>query len=179
MSQIRPSDEIERLDENVNGLFAKVGAIEERLDDLEDAIEEIRAETEDAKERATRAVSTARQIDEGHRADGGPSKTRKGMLLSRDEVVRRALVGTGRGGAVKAGEVIDMALPDVELDHRLVFNGWRKLTAEWDALEFQQRDDDDNRLVVATDDLTEELVAAVSENLSRDDLTERFNSRRS
>jgi outer membrane murein-binding lipoprotein Lpp len=173
-SRVTEEDDIERINQNVNGLFAQVGQLKERVAELEDELEEERAKREAAEDRARRALAIARQIDDGTRSDGGPPKKSRAERLSRNEVVRQALEGSGRGGSVTAGKVQDMGKPEVQLYHRTVRDAWDSLETTWDELRVQERDDKDDRLVVDAGDVSEELVAVVEEDLSRDDLSERL-----
>lgn len=145
--------------------------------ELREELIQVAAKRAETRTDARRALSIAGQLDTGERADGGPSKTRRAMILSRDEAVYRATSGAGGGGSVTASEVINMARSDdVDLDHRLVFDAWGKLTEEWPELRYEQRDDLPNRLAVDAEDLSEDLVDVVEMSLSRDDLAERLNS---
>jgi len=146
------------------------------LDYKRDVIE-IGVDIEDAAEKTTRALSTVKQIDDGSRADGGPSKTRTAATLSRDVVVRRALTRSGSGGGVTGREVINMAESrGIDLCHRTVQRGWKQATTEWEELVVQDPHDRDKRLAVDADDISEELLYTVDESLSETDLTERFSS---
>lgn len=170
-------EDIERIDKNVNGLFAKVSELGDRLDELEEENERLRAELEETKSTARTAYSIAGETSDSARADGGPSKTKRAEHLSRNEVVRQA-VSSGRAGSVTGADVKDMALPQMTLYHSQVRNAWDKLAARWSCLSVQERDDRDNRLIVDADDLEEELVRVVDEDLSDQNLTERFCSGR-
>jgi hypothetical protein len=172
----RLEEEVERLSQNLNAVFAKLNAVEERVEELEEELDEARARAEDAEERSSRALATAGQIDDGARSDGGPSKTRLAAIVSRDEVVRRA-ADTGAGG-VKAGEVKTMARGrNVDVDHRLVFNGWDDVVEEWPEFRVEDREDRPKRLVVDADDVSTELAWTVEQSSDADGLTEQFNSR--
>jgi regulator of replication initiation timing len=167
-------EEVERIDGNVNGLFAKVSDLADRVEELEEENEQLRAELVDAKDDAELALAVAGETSDQARADGGPTKVKLAKLLSRNEVVRRAITTTGKGGAVTGGDVIGMARPETKLYHRQVRDAWDKLAARWESLHVQERDDEDNRLVADRDDLEDELVRLVDEDLSDEQLTERL-----
>jgi regulator of replication initiation timing len=170
-------DEVERIDGNVNGLFAQISQLKERVEELEAQNEQLRSKLAEAHTKADRALGVAKEVDDGSRPDGGPSKTKRAELISRNEAVRRALVGSGAGGSVTAGEVRDMARPSVDVDYRTVYNAWDALAEKWQGVFRLDERADPKRIVVDRDDLTADLVALVEEDTGRDDLSERFNSR--
>jgi regulator of replication initiation timing len=173
----RLSDEVDRLDENVNGLFAQLAQLKERVAELEEDLEEERKKRREAERKAKTALGAARSIDDGARTDGAtPSKKKRAEHLSRNEIVRQALTTGGRGGSVTARKVKDMAKPQVQLYHKSISDAWDALESRWDELRVQDPEDKDKRLVVDVDDLTEELVGIVEEDLGRDDLTNRVHS---
>jgi regulator of replication initiation timing len=166
------ADDVERIDGNVNGLFAKVSDLADRVDDLEEENERLREELQEAKNDAELAVAVAGETSDRARADGGPTKVKRAELLSRNEVVRRAITTAGKGGAVTAGDVVDMARPETNLHHRTVHDAWDKLVSRWGSIRVQERDDAANRLVVDRDDLEDELVRLVDDDLSDTQLAE-------
>lgn len=168
------AEDIQRISGNVNGLFAKISDLIDRVEELEEENEELRQELEEARSTAQTAYSIAGEADDGTRSDGGPSKTRRAYLLSRNEVVRQALTTSSKGGSVTGKDVVQMAKPETDLYHRIVRRAWDKLETRWDCLHIQERDDRDNRLVVNVDDLEEDLVRVVDDDLSEENLTERF-----
>ena len=165
-------EEIERIDGNVNGLFAKVSDLADRVEELEEENERLRSELEDAQDDAELALAVAGETADKSRADGGPTKVKRAEHLARNEVVRQSLTTTGKGGSVTARDVVDMGRPETNLHHRTVHDAWDKLVARWDSLHVQERPDASNRLIVDRDDLEDELVRLVDDDLSDSDLTE-------
>ncbi|WP_251341535.1 hypothetical protein [Haloplanus halophilus] len=166
------ADDVERIDGNVNGLFAKVSDLADRVEELEEENERLREELQEAKNDAELAVAVAGETSDRARADGGPTKVKRAELLSRNEVVRQAITTAGKGGAVTAGDVVDMARPETNLHHRTVHDAWDKLVSRWGSIRVQERDDAANRLVVDRDDLEDELVRLVDDDLSDTQLAE-------
>jgi regulator of replication initiation timing len=164
-------DEIERIDGNVNGLFAKVSDLAERVEELEKENERLRSELEDAQDDAELALAVAGETADRARADGGPNKTEQAKILARNEVVRRAVTGTGKGGSVTTSDVIGMAKPELQIYHSQISNAWEQLADRWDSLSIQRRDDAANRLVADADVLEDELIRLVDEDCSDVDLT--------
>jgi len=179
MSTQYSEGDIERIDGNLDALFGRVSDLADRVDELEAENERLREELNDAKTDAELALAVAGETSDQARADGGPTKVKRAELLSRNEVVRRAITTTGNGGGVTGGDVIGMARPETKLYHRQVRDAWDKLAAKWSSLRVQERDDEDNRLVANTDDLEDELVRLVDDDLSDENLTERLISGRS
>jgi len=172
----RLDDEVERVSGNLNAAMARIDALQERVDELEEELAQARTDAQSARERSKRALAVAQQVDDGTRGDGGPSKTRLAAMLSRDYVVRRA-AKQGHGG-VDAGDVKTMARGrNVDVDHRLVFNGWSLIVEEWPELRIDDREDRPKRLVVDADDVSDELAHVVAESSDDDWVAERFNSR--
>jgi len=145
----------------------------ERIEALERENERLRSELEEVKNDSELALAVAGETADRSRADGGPSKTKRAELLSRNEIVRQA-VTSGTGGAVTGGNVIDMAKPSTNLYHRQVRDAWDKLVAKWSSLRVDERDDEDNRLVADAEHLEDELVRLVDQDLSDENLTEQF-----
>lgn len=146
----------------------------EQVEDLEEENEELREELARVESRAETAYSVAGETADRARPDGGPSKTKRAELLSRNEVVQQAITSSGKGGSVTAGQVKQMAKPETNLYHQQVRNAWEKLQARWTSFRIQERDDLENRLVADVDDLEEDLVRVVDEDLSEKDLAKRF-----
>jgi outer membrane murein-binding lipoprotein Lpp len=165
------ADDVKRIDGKVNGLFAKVSDLADRIDELEEGNERLRSQLEDAQDDADLAVAVAGETSDA-RADGGPTKVERAEHLSRNDVVRQAVTTTGKGGPVTAGDVVDMARPETNLYHRTVHDAWDKLVSRWGSIRVQERDDAANRLVVDRDDLEDELVRLVDDDLSDTELAE-------
>lgn len=164
--------DVERIDGNVDTLFEMLSTLRERVDDLEDENERLRSDLEEAKNDAELAVAVAGETSDQARADGGPTKVKRAEHLSRNELVRQAITTAGKGGAVTAGDVVDMARPETNLHHRTVHDAWDKLVSRWGSIRVQERDDAANRLVVDRDDLEDELVRLVDDDLSDTELAE-------
>jgi len=175
----------EDVDERLNDLEGQVRALHnareyllERVDEFEEENEQLRAELKKVKQTADTAYGLAGATSDGARADGGPSKQKRAELLSRNEVVRRAITGSQDGGAVTVGGVKQMARPETKVGNKQVYRAWEKLAEKWPALEYNRREDQLNRLQVDVDDLTDDLVRVVERDLDRDDLVDRLNQRR-
>jgi regulator of replication initiation timing len=151
----------------------------EQVEELEEENAELREQLDDVEQTATTAYGLAGETSDGARADGGgPSKQKRAELLSRNEVVRRAITGNGDGGAVTVSGVKQMARPETKVGNKQVYRAWEKLDEKWPALEYNRREDKLNRLQVNADDLTEDLVRVVERDLDRDDLVGLLNQRR-
>lgn len=147
----------------------------EQVEELQEENEELREELEAVETTAETAYSIAGETSEPARAYAGPSKTQRAAILSRNEVVQQAITSRGKGGSVTAGEVKQMAKPEMSnLYHQQIRNAWEQLEDRWPSLRIQERDDRDNRLVADVDDLEEEVVRVVDEGLSEKDLAKRF-----
>jgi len=154
--------------------FTLVDKAAERVNRIEENNAELREELARVESRAETAYSVAGETADRARPDGGPSKTKRAELLSRNEVVQQAITSSGNGGSVTAGQVKQMAKPETNLYHQQVRNAWEKLQARWTSFRIQERDDRENRLVADVDDLEEDLVRVVDEDLSEKDLAKRF-----
>lgn len=169
-------DEDERY-ENDPGLFDAVEKTIARVNGLEEENQRLREKLDDVEQTATTAYGIAGATSDGARADGGPSKQKRAELLSRNEVVRRAITGSQDGGAVTANEVKKMARPETSVGNKQVYRAWEKLEEKWPALVYNRREEDLNRLQVDVDDLTSDLVRVVERDLDRDDLADRLDRR--
>jgi hypothetical protein len=175
----------ENVDERLTDLEGQVRALHnareyliEKVEELEDENEQLRQELEDVKQTADTAYGLAGETSDGARADGGPSDQKRAEWLSRNEVVRRAITGNQKGGAVTATEVKSMARPETELYNKQISRAWGSLAQKWTPLEYERRDDKLNRLKVTADDLPDDLVRVVERDLGRDDLLEQLEEKR-
>lgn len=173
------------IDERLTDLEGQVRALHnareyllEQVEDLEAENEELRAELEEVKQTADTAYGLAGQTADRARADGGPSKQKRAELLSRNEVVRRAITGSQDGAAVTVSGVKQMTRPETKVGNKQVYRAWEKLSEQWPALKFKRQEEKLNRLQVDIDDLTDELVRVAERDLDRDDLLEQLNKRR-
>ena len=103
-------DEVE---ERLVDLEGQVRALHNAREYLLEQVEELREELEAVETTAETAYSIAGETSEPARADAGPSKTRRAAILSRNEVVQQAITSRGKGGSVTAGEVKQMAKPEM------------------------------------------------------------------
>lgn len=170
--------EVRRLSRTVTALDTKVVRAENKIEELEEENQELRIQIDALEGLAKTALGVAEAVDDGERADGGPKKITKAKLLSRDEAVRRAIVGSGNGGGVSVGDVKGMAKPQMKLYHRTVEDAWDTLVENWGVFWVNDREDP-KRLKVTAEDLkdADDLVAAVEANLERDNLSERLHRR--
>jgi TolA-binding protein len=155
--------------------------LNEALQGLEDRIESLEKDAEEAKTEAEISRATSRAIDDGTRADGSPTKKDRALWLSRDECVRRALLDGGSvntGGSVTTTDVKNMAKPETKLYQRTVEDAWDELVMRHDDFAVVDPDDKPKRLQVDVEDLSTEVVSLVEESLGRDGLTERLHSER-
>lgn len=155
--------------------------LNEALQGLEDRIESLEKDAEEAKTEAEISRATSRAIDDGTRADGSPTKKDRALWLSRDECVRRALLDGGSvntGGSVTTTDVKNMAKPETKLYQRTVEDAWDELVMRHDEFDVVDPDDKPKRLQVDVEDLSTEVVSLVEESLGRDGLTERLHSER-
>jgi outer membrane murein-binding lipoprotein Lpp len=174
--------EIERIDENTNGVFAKLselrGSVEDleaRLDGLEERLDEVATNAEMAY-----AVSARGPAE----ADGGPTKAGRARRLSRDEVIRATADGVDAGardvksgerndvvGAVTVSDVQDMARPRTELKWKTVAkDAWPALVEEWPCFRVEEPSDGSKRLTVDPDEVPVELARLVERSLEREDI---------
>jgi TolA-binding protein len=173
------------LEERINDLEGQVRALHnareyllEKVEELEEENEQLRQDLEDVEQTATTAYGLAGETADGARADGGPSDQKRAEWLSRNEVVRRAVTGNQKGGAVTATEVKSMARPETELYNKQVSRAWSTLAQKWPELEYQRRNDKLNRIKVDADDLSDELVRVVERDLDREDLLDELKKKR-
>ena len=111
-------DEVE---ERLIDLEGQVHALHNAREYLLEQVEELQEENEELREEleaAETAYSIAGETSEPARADGGPSKTRRAAILSRNEVVQQAITSRGKGGSVTAGELNQMAKPEMSILYR-------------------------------------------------------------
>ena len=173
------------LEERINDLEGQVRALHnareyllEKVEELEEENEQLREDLEKVKQTADTAYGLAGETADGARADGGPSDQKRAEWLSRNEVVRRAVTGNQKGGAVTATEVKSMARPETELYNKQVTRAWSTLAEKWPALEYERRNDKLNRLKVDAEGLSDDLVRVVERDLDRDDLLEKLEEKR-
>ena len=155
--------------------------LNEALQGLEDRIESLEKDAEEAKTEAEISRATSRAIDDGTRADGSPTKKDRALWLSRDECVRRALCDGGSvntGGSVTTTDVKNMAKPETKLYQRTVEDDWDELVMRHDEFDVVDPQDKPKRLQVDVSDLSTEIVSLVEESLGREGLTERLHSDR-
>jgi TolA-binding protein len=151
--------------------------LNEALQGLEDRIESLEKDAEEAKTEAEISRATSRAIDDGTRADGSPTKKDRALWLSRDECVRRALVDGGSvntGGMVTTTDVKDMAKPQTKLYHQTIADAWDELMMRHDEFDVVDPEDKPKRLQVDVENLTTEVVNLVEDSLGRDGLTKRL-----
>jgi len=174
--------EIERIDENTNGIFPKLsqlrGSVEDleaRLDGLEERLDEVATDAEMAY-----AVSARGPAE----ADGGPTKAGRARRLSRNEVIRATADGVDAGardmksgerndvvGAVTVSDVQDMARPEMELKWKTVAkDAWPALVEEWPCFRVEEPSDGSKRLTVDPEEVPVELARLVERSLEREDI---------
>lgn len=179
-------EEIERIDGNVNGLFAKVSDLTDRVEELEDELAEERSKRKALEGEVNTAIGTARAVDDGARADGGPTKQERARWLSRDEVIRLTVERSNTGprnahgnrseqiGSVTNKDVQQMAKPETDLKWATVDEAWKDLVRRWDAFVVDDTGDVKTLTLNSVDDVSDALVGVVEESLGRDDLANRF-----
>lgn len=176
-------EELERIDGNVNGLFAKVSSLNDRIDELETLLEDLQEEVDDAQDDATMALNIAAQTEESRAADGGPTKKTQARRMSRDQVIKATAEGVGSGahthsgksanivGSVEVKDVQRMAEPQTDLKWQTVVDAWKDLKKEWPCFEVQ---DDPKQLTVDPREIPHDLPRVVERSLDRDDLVKRL-----
>lgn len=155
--------------EAASAFINRIDELETRIDTLEDDLELIEQE-------AATALGVANEVDDGARSDGGPSKQKRAELLSRNEVVRRAITGETNGGGVTVKAVKSMARPETELYHKEVTRAWRQLAQKWEPFRVDAPEDKVQMLKADAADLTPELVRVVERDLNRDGLLDQLNA---
>jgi TolA-binding protein len=175
----------EEIEEKLNDLEGQVRALHnareyllEQVEELKEENEQLRQDLEEVEQTAATAYGLAGETSDGARADGGPSDQKRAEWLSRNEVVRRAVTGNQRGGAVTATEVKSMARPETDLFNKQVTRAWSTLAQKWPELEYERRNDKLNRIRVDADNLSDELVRVVERDLDRDNLLEELEKKR-
>jgi hypothetical protein len=182
MTETEIPDEVEErlqdLEGRVDALHRAREYLLEQVEELQEENAELREELEAVESTAETAYGIAGETADGARADGGPSDQKRAEWLSRNEVVRRAITGNQKGGAVTATEVKSMARPETELYNKQVSRAWSTLAQKWPALEYERRNEKLNRLKVDADDLSDDLVRVVERDLDRDDLLDKLEEKR-
>jgi len=158
------------------GPIEAAGAFIDRIDELETHVEALENDVELIEQEAATALGVANEVDDGARSDGGPSKQKRAELLSRNEVVRRAITGDTKGGGVTVKAVKSMARPETELYHKEVTRAWRQLAQKWEPFRVDDPEDKVQMLKADAADLTAELVRVVERDLDRDDLLDQLNT---
>jgi len=180
------ADDVERIDGNVNGLFAKVSDLADRVEELEDELEEERRRRKALEGEVNTAIGAARAVDDGARADGGPTKQERARWLSRDEVIRLTVEQSNVGprnahgnrteqiGSVTNKDVQQMAKPETDLKWATIDEAWKDLVRRWDAFVVDTSGDVKTLTLSSLEDVDDALVGVVEESLGRDDLANRF-----
>lgn len=175
-------EDLNRINGNVNGLYAKVSRLEARLPDegeagavdgeLQERVAELEDRIHEIDRRSQVAFHLANQQAEDEEHIG---KTRKAELVARDELVRRATIDVpAQDRPMTVREVNEKVTPEFdELDWKLVRNAFQNLVDDWPCFRITKKRGD-LALTVDPDDVPEQLVYIVEESSGRNDLTERF-----
>jgi hypothetical protein len=163
-------EEIERIDGNINGLFAKVGDLAERVETLEEELQEERRKRKAAEDLAETALGIANELDTGARGDGGPSKVDRARFATRNELVRQASKRNGKA-AITTSKAKDLCRPELDPAWQTVMDAWTKLAEQWSAFEIERRDEKDHRMKFDVVHVDKALVRAVERDLGEDGLT--------
>ncbi|ELZ87484.1 hypothetical protein C453_03999 [Haloferax elongans ATCC BAA-1513] len=178
-----PDDE-ERMNTDLGPIDA-ANRIVDRLDRLEQELEREREARKRAEELAEDALAMSKQIDDGRRPDGGPSKKEVAMRISRDEVIVRTAEGKNAGarnaagkradriGSVSNSEVQSMARPQHDLYWQSVDDAWNELVSSFDAF-YIDDSGEEKRLTVNPELLDGSLVRTVERSVGRSDLAKRL-----
>ncbi|WP_410765797.1 hypothetical protein [Haloferax sp. DFSO60] len=177
-------DEDERMDAELTPLDA-AGRIIDRLDRLESELEQEREARKRAEQVAQDALAMSKQIDDGRRPDGGPSKKEVAMRIARDEVIVQTAKGKNAGarnaagkradriGSVSNSEVQAMARPQHDLHWQSVDDAWKELVSTFEAFHVDDSGDE-KRLTVNPELLGGSLVRTVERSVGRSDLAKRL-----
>lgn len=178
-------EEIERLQNNINGAFAKISQLSARVEELEDELEQEREQRKEAERLAQTALGVANSVDDGDRADGGgPKKVDVAKNTARNYLVREAAQkpaqrnpATGAEvennvASVSVSKVREMAEPEHDLKWQTVMDGWRKLAQNWDCFWIDDKSGE-KRLLIG-EQPPEAMIRAAELDLGRNDLAKRL-----
>jgi hypothetical protein len=148
----------------------RIEDLEDNVDDLRDELNEERRKRQAAEDVAETALGIANQLDDGTRSDGGPTKVDRARLSTRNELIRQAATSNGKA-AVTTSTVRAMNRPEVDLAWQTVMDAWTSLEEQWSAFFVERNEDEDHRLLLDGDAVDASIVRAVERDLGRDDLT--------
>jgi hypothetical protein len=166
-------DEVERIDTNLNALFRKVSDLADRVETLEEELDEERRKRKAAEDIAETALGIANELDNGARGDGGPSKVDRARLATRNELVCQAARTNGKA-SVTTSKVRAMCRPEDDLKWQTVIDAWRNLDEQWSAFELEERDEKEHRMKFDANQVDTAVVRAVERDLGEDGLTKRL-----
>lgn len=171
-------DEIERIDSNIDALVALTSRLKDSINSLEARINELEADVAESRDMAASAYSVMNQQVE--RADGGLSKIDVARCVSRNELVKRAILdaSASAGGGLVVGDVQKMAKPEVTLYPQTVYDAWEQLVDRWQAFSVGENEAGHKQITLRTSEIPEELARVVQQDLGRDDLVKRLLSGR-
>ncbi len=173
------ADKVDRLETLLHKQIEKRKALEEtvdeqadRVDELEAANEELRAELEDVGTKATAAV---RMLTE---SDSDESKTEYAKRLTRNMLISRAASNTtGTRRAVTIATIQERAEESEtgpsEVAWAIVDRAWDQLCDKWEAF-YGTTKEGQNALNVRPSQVTEPLATIVQTDLGREGLAKRF-----
>lgn len=172
MAAEQPSldEEVDRIDTNLNALFNKVSDLADRVETLEQELEEEKRKREAAEDLAETALGIANELDTGARGDGGASKVDRARFATRNELVRQASKSNGKA-AITTSKAKDLCRPELDPAWQTVMDAWTKLAEQWSAFEIDRRDEEDHRMKFDVTHVDEALVRAVERDLGEDGLT--------
>jgi len=170
---------VDDIEQRLDAFSAWQDATRERLWELEDTDDQVRADLEALRAALAAVEATAEQAmtvaSRGHSPDG-KSQTAAAKEVSRDELVRRAAHGaTGPDRKMTISEVADLV--DREYGERpawaTVDRAWTALIDEWGQFEPSTKHGN-KALRLRAGDVTTALVRAVEASLDRSDLAKQF-----
>ena len=168
--------------EQIAEVNQEIHGLREEVEDLREDLEWESQQRQVAERKIETALGIARRLDDGARADGGPSKKELARNTSRNAVVRRTAEGRGSGaktysgkrtdvvGSVTNGEVRRMLEPDHHIAWQTVDDAWKDLVETWNGLAIDGSGEEKKLVVDDVDALETELISLVE--LDVDDLEE-------
>lgn len=147
----------------------------DRLLDVVEANERLRAENQGLKQRLDSLEATAEQamtIASRGQASDDRSKTAHAKHLTRNTLVVRA-ANDAQDKAVTIPDIQHKAEPEVDCQWQVVKNAWDQLQEEWPQF-YETVSNGRKALSIRGSHVTKALARAVEHDLGRDDLTKRL-----
>lgn len=174
--------DVERIDQNMNGMFAQISHLKDTVVELQEENQRLRDDLETAESVAETALGVARAMEKGtdevSKVDVSRRKSRNFLIktaaencLSRDNV-------TGKwtrdiSASVTTSKVSDMAQPEVSLKWQSIVDGWDKLESSWDCFA-TGKNDNGNKVLKLVSQPPEAIVRAAERDLEETGFAKRL-----